>query len=178
MLLRVWSLFGTFVKLLRFAAMFWPLGIDGVIIFLVPGITRLEVVVLEKRTDCSPKRQVAESDDVTRKPPLVSLMHYVSYHCSQSTIGSSPSKGIWSFQITSLEFKTHAKDLNLWICHCTLTGIHYSPNNGYLPQGQVCASSRDPYVFIKFLMPDQLMTSFESHLLPPDKVYCSMLTYV
>lgn len=38
--------------------------------------------------------QVAESDDVTRKPPLVSLMHYVSYHCSQSTIGSSPSKGI------------------------------------------------------------------------------------
>ena len=82
MLLRVWSLFGTLVKLLRFAAMFWPLGIDGVIIFLVPGITRLEVVVLEKRTDCSPKRQVAESDNVTRKPSLVSWLRSVSYHCS------------------------------------------------------------------------------------------------
>lgn len=60
---------------------------------MVPGITRLEVVVLERRTDCGPKRQVAESDDVTHKPPLVSWLHSVSYHCSQSTIGSSPSKG-------------------------------------------------------------------------------------
>ncbi|KAG6763385.1 hypothetical protein POTOM_030799 [Populus tomentosa] len=73
----------------------WQLDcIDGVIIFLVPGITRLEVVVLERRTDCGPKRQVAESDDVTRKPPLVSWLHFVSCHCSQSTIGSSPSKSI------------------------------------------------------------------------------------
>ncbi|KAJ6986572.1 hypothetical protein NC653_019940 [Populus alba x Populus x berolinensis] len=36
-----------------------------------------------RRTDCGPKRQVAESDDVTRKPPLVSWPHSVSCHCSQ-----------------------------------------------------------------------------------------------
>ena len=38
--------------------------------------------------------QVAESDDVTRKPTLVSWLQSVSYLCSQSTSGSAPSKGI------------------------------------------------------------------------------------
>ena len=38
--------------------------------------------------------QVAESDDVTRKPTLVSWLQSLSYLCSQASCGSATSKGV------------------------------------------------------------------------------------
>ena len=38
--------------------------------------------------------QVAESDDVTRKPTLVSWLQSLSYLCAQATSGSATSKGV------------------------------------------------------------------------------------
>ena len=38
--------------------------------------------------------QVAESDDVTRKPTLVSWLQSLSYLCSQASSGSAASKGV------------------------------------------------------------------------------------
>ncbi|CAK7325175.1 unnamed protein product [Dovyalis caffra] len=56
--------------------------------------------------------QVAESDDVTRKPTLVSWLQSVSYLCSQSISESAPSKALDWLNWTSVLVKAYAQMLD------------------------------------------------------------------
>lgn len=56
--------------------------------------------------------QVSESEDVIRKPTLVSWLQTLSYFCSQSMIGSAISKGITHQESSCAASTTDALSLN------------------------------------------------------------------
>lgn len=83
------------------SVLLWPFNLYHVIFFaqVLPSLLKLLSQLIIKL----PKEgqnmvlsdlysQVAESDDVTRKPMLVSWVQSVSYLCAQATSGSTSSK--------------------------------------------------------------------------------------